>query len=222
MPEVKYGQLESWEDGDVSSPNNFMQLVEGENPIRIITNPYQFIVHWFNDVTGTKRKIRCAVDDCPLCRKGDRPQCRWFIGVIDRKSNIPKILEISSQIYTGIKRYASNPKWGDVKNYDINIYRGPKNSQPLYSVTVEPKEPLSDSDKETKKSFLEKVDINKFTQPSTPEEILEKIGAPSMDSPKVRYAVGSKVVENSGGSMKQIAKPTVEDDDYDFDAEEEL
>ncbi len=70
MPEVKYGQLESWEDGDVSSPNNFMQLVEGENPIRIITNPYQFIVHWFNDVTGTKRKIRCAVDDCPSLPQG--------------------------------------------------------------------------------------------------------------------------------------------------------
>ncbi len=215
MSEVKYGQLASWDDADVSSQSEFMELKEGDNLVRVITErPYQFVVHWFKDFTGTNRKIRCAINDCPLCRKGNKAQCRWYLGVIDRRTEQAKILEISSQVFTGIKNYVSSPKWGDVRKYDINVKRAPKGTQPLYSVVVEPPEPLSAHDKELKLGFLERVDINKYTQPATPEDILEKIGeAPSDQETRPSKPKSFRPAENSA--------PKVEDNDFDFGDDDE-
>lgn len=220
MPEVKYGELTDWEDGDVSTgSNDFMNLAEGVNKVRVFTNPYQFVVHWVKDVTGVNRKIKCALNGCPLCRKGVKTQYRWFIGVIDRKSGQPKILEISSQIYKGIKDHVTDPDWGDVKKYDINIKRGPKGSQPLYTVLGTPKKSgLSSDEQEMVKNFLEKINISKFTQPPTPEEVLQKMGDGS-DEP-ARAAVGTQTVELSGGAG---VKPTTDDEEFSFgDEGEEL
>jgi len=219
MSEVKYGQLASWDDADVSTPSDFMDLKEGDNVVRVITErPYQFVIHWVKDATGTNRKVRCAMDDCPLCRKGNKAQARWYLGVIDRRTNQAKILEISSQVYMGIKNYVADPEWGDVRRYDLNIKRAAKGTQPLYSVVVKPPVPLSERDKEMKASFLERVDINKFTQPSTPEEILEKIGEVPAQS-NTRYA-SSKPERQAPAPSRQVAAPKVEDDNYDFGDEE--
>lgn len=213
MSEVKYGQLASWDDADVSSQSEFMELKEGDNLVRVITErPYQFVVHWVKDATGTNRKIRCAIEDCPLCRKGNKAQCRWYLGVIDRRTDQAKILEISSQVFTGIKNYVASPKWGDVRKYDINIKRAPKGTQPLYSVVVEPPEPLSARDKELKLGFLEKVDINKYTQPATPEQILEKIG----EAPARQETRSSRPQ-----SSRPTTTPKVDDKEYDFGDDDE-
>ena len=84
MAEIKYGQLNDWNDGEVSLQSDFMNLQEGSNVLKVLTNPYQFIVHWVKDQSNASRKIRCAVIDCPLCKKGIKPQYRWYIGVLDR------------------------------------------------------------------------------------------------------------------------------------------
>ncbi len=39
------GKLDSWGDADLGG-NDFMDLTEGENPVRVLTSPYQFYVHW--------------------------------------------------------------------------------------------------------------------------------------------------------------------------------
>jgi hypothetical protein len=213
MPELKYGQLSSWDEGSVSTgQKDFMSLVEGDNTVRVITNPYQFVVHWVDDATGTKRKIRCAIEKCPLCKSGNKAQSRWYIGVIERKTGQAQILEISSQIYTAIKSYVSSPKWGDVRKYDINIKRGPKNTQPLYTVIVEPPEPLAEKDKLTKADFLERVDISKFIQPSTPEEIMEKLGS----SPQPQSKFSGQQSQRQSQRPAPQAKPVVSDEDFNF------
>ena len=155
---------------------------------------------------------------CPLCKKGLKTQYRWYIGVIDRTSGQAKILEISSQIYKGIKDHVSDPDWGPVRNYDINIKRGPKGAQPLYTVLGSPKKSsLSADEKELVTSFSERVDISKFTQPPTPDEVAEKLGAASDEPAKV--AVGTRTVETS----KAGVKPTIDDEEFNFgDEEEEL
>lgn len=216
MSELKYGQLAGWDDADISSTSDFMDLKEGDNYVRIITaRPFQFVIHWVKDATGSNRKIRCALKDCPLCRKGHKPQARWYIGVIDRRTNSAKILEISSQVYTGIKNYASSPKWKDVTRYDINVKRAAKGTQPLYSVVVEPPEPLDDRDEELKTNFLNKVDIGKFTQPSTPEEILEKLGN------QVPAAVPKTAAKAPAPVRQAVTAPVVDDSDYSFGDEDD-
>jgi hypothetical protein len=215
MPEVKYGELADWNEGEVSTPNDFMNLVEGNNQVRVITNPYQFIVHWVKDNSGVNRKIKCAIDNCPLCKRGIKSQYRWYIGVIDRASgDQPKVLEISSQVYKGIKDYINVPEWGDIRQYDVNIKRGPKGSQPLYTVIGMPKTPLTQVEKELIVNFRERVQIEKFTQPPTAEEVSEKIGAAHDEPAKV--AVGTQTVETSAAGVK----PTVNDEEFNFGDDE--
>jgi hypothetical protein len=227
MAEVKYGELASWDDGDVSGPSDFMNLVEGDNRVRIVTNPYQFVVHWVKDTSGQNRKIRCSVDNCPLCKQGVQSQTRWYLGVLDYKSGAPKILEIGSQIFRGIRGYVNDPDWsetikkpwGQILAYDINISRGPKGTQPLYQVKPSPKmKDISEEETSLVEGFMNRVDISKFTQPPKPEEVAEKMGI-SLDkasSAGQQYAVGTKKVTKT----KAGVKPAMDDDEFEFGDEE--
>lgn len=209
--EIKYGQV-NWDEGNVSGGNDFMNLEQGDNEMRVLTKPYQFVVHWVKDSSGTTRKIRCAIENCPLCKKGEKTQCRWYLGVLDRKSGQPRILEISSQIYLGIKKHVNNPKWGDVTAYDISINRGPKGSQPLYTVMGDPtKSPLTDAEKVLVKNFFERVDIAKFTQPLTPEEVLEKMGVSDGNG-----AGGNAKPAVEAQTVSADSKPAISDEDFNF------
>jgi len=211
MSDVKYGQVD-WDDASISTGSDFLKLEQGDNVIRIFTKPYQFVVHWVKDGSGVNKKVKCADKNCPLCKKGIKGQYRWLVGAICRKTGEAKILEISQQVFLGIKNYISNPKWGDIKMYDLNVKRGAPKTQPLYTVMAEPdKGPLSSAEKDLARNFLERVDIAKFIKPATPEEIAEKLGpgfiAASAPAP---YAVGNKTVVNEDGDVRAT------DDDFNF------
>lgn len=219
MSQVKYGELTSWDDADVSTPNDFMNLKEGDNVVRVFTNPYQFHVSWIKDVTGVNRKIRSALENCPLVKGGYKLQPRWYIGVLDRQSGgLPKVLEISSQVFTGIKNLISEPDWGDVSQYDVNIKRGPRGAQPLYTVLPKPRTDVTAEEKETISRFQERVNIGKFTQPPTPEEVAEKLGV-VLGNMAPQVAVGTQTVTPQVVQNTQPAagvKPTLTDEDFDF------
>jgi len=204
MAEVKYGKVE-WEEGDVSTPSDFMNLVEGDNDVRVFTKPFQFHVAWVKDSTGAPRKVKSSVHNCPLMKRGEKVQTRWYVGVLDRKSDIPKILEISTQVYVGIKNLVTNSKWGPIEKYDINIKRGPKGSQPLYTVFPYPSTDLTAEEKVMIERFNEKVDLGKFTQPPTPEEVAEKLTQLGLSVP-------------GGASSGQASvKTSATDEDFTFD-----
>jgi hypothetical protein len=218
MSQVKYGQLQSWSDGDVSTPNDFMNLQEGDNIVRVFTNPYQFHVAWVKDTSGANRKIRSALENCPLVKAGHKIQPRWYIGVLDRKSGQPKILEISTQVYLGIKNYFSDPNWGDVTQYDLNVKRGPKGSQPLYTVIGYPPKTLNAEDVALIERFKGRVNIEKFTVPPTPEEVAEKLGV-VFGGVTPTVAVGTQHVTPSSAPAAGV-QPTVSDEDFNFGDEE--
>lgn len=227
MSEVKYGELASWDDADVGGPSDFMNLAEGDNKIRVLTKPYQFVVHWVRDVSGKNRKIKCAFNNCPLCKQKIPSQTRWYIGVLDYKSGRPKILEIGTSILRGIRGYVNNPDWSDkfdkswgkIMAYDINITRGPKGSPPasLYQVMPSPKmKDITKKETEMVEEFLSKVNIAKFTQPPTPEEIEEKVGGAVLPS---QYSESQSNTTTSSG-RKSSAKGTVDDSEFEFGDEE--
>lgn len=205
------GKLDDWADGDLGG-NDFMSLEEGSNIVRIVTSPYQFYVAWTQDATGQNRKIRSAVENCPLAKRGDKIQPRWYIGVLDRKSNQPKILEVGRQIFQQIVALRKRDKWGDPRAYDINVERQPKGSQPLYVVMPEPKEPLTkDEMTKLKDAFGSKeapgrIDLNKMTEPPTPEEVAQQLGVTTTSS-------SSNTVASSSSSEE----PQTSDDDFNFD-----
>jgi hypothetical protein len=66
---------------------------------------------------------------------------------------------------------------------------------------------------------MAKIDITKFTQPPTPEEVAEKmgVGGASASTPAgQKYAVGTKTVTNTGSGVK----PVIGDDEFEFGDEE--
>ena len=215
------GKLGDWGDGDVGG-NDFMKLIEGEegNPIRMITSPYQFYSHWTQDATGADRKVRCAMDGCPLCQRGEKATARWLVGIIDRKSGKPAVLEIGPQIFKGVLSLSKKAKWGDPRKYDLSIERKPKNSQPLYVVTPEPKAPLSDEDKSMAKEFLARVDLTKMSAAATVEEVCEAVGLKAAKTESaVDNSFGDSDDDSTTAAVEVPAEETSSDsDDFDFES----
>ena len=197
------GKLDDWDDGDTGS-NDFMQLDEGSNEVRVFTKPYQFYVVWTEDSTGKKRKFRSALENCPLIERGEKAQTRWYVGVLNRKTGKPSILEMGVQIFKGVKTLKNKKSWGDPRGYDLDIEKKPKNSQPLYVVSPLPHSQITSEEKALIKEFMERVDLVKMTAAPTPAEVREMIGEaePSTDSS----------VNNDFGDSSSD-----DDDDFNFD-----
>jgi hypothetical protein len=205
------GKLDSWGDADLGG-NDFMNLEEGSNPVRLLTSPYQFYIHWTKDATGANRKVRCALEGCPLCQQGEKATARWYVSVLNRKTNKPAILEIGPQIFKQILGLAKKDKWGDPRRYDLDVERQPKGSQPLYVVAPEPKEPLSDDEKAMVKEFNARMDLAKMTAPPTPDEVREKVGLTPTSK-------ASSSVDNSFDEpLNADSVSDDDDDDFDFDS----
>jgi hypothetical protein len=182
-----FGEL-SWEE-TVSPQNNkktdykdlFLKLEGEENEIRIVTKPYQYLVHTYK-IEGDKsfgHKVKCTLDEnCPLCAAGDKAKRRWYVGVIVRKTNSYKLLDMSTLIQGQIKKYSQSKSWGDPEKYDINIVVDKKAPAAQYYL-VQPltKEPLSAADQKIKDS-VDLDDLKRRVTPPTLEQvnkILEKI-----------------------------------------------
>lgn len=208
MSNIVFGEID-WNSGDVSNGQSdqkslYMRLTEGENCVRVMGNPIQFYVHWVQTPDNSKRKIVSPVDSPALVSRledsGFRRQAKWLIKVLDRSDDEFKVLEVGSQIYNGVRALVNNPKWGKVTSYDISINRGPKGSQPLYSVTPNPKESLDSSFKEKFQTFNTNLDMSKLIAPTTIEKTCEIMGWNASD-----YTSGTPTKETAG------------DDDFDFD-----
>lgn len=197
------GKLDDWGDADLGG-NDFMNLEEGDNVVRLITAPFQFYIHWTKDSTGANRKVRCALDDCPICQAGERSQARWYVGVMSRKSLSCAILEIGPQIFKQVLGLSKDEDWGNPRKYDINIKRQPKGSQPLYVVIPIPPKALTDEQKTAAKEFTERVNISAMIEAPSPAEVREKVGLPSQASD----------VDND---FEDPASEDFSDDDDDFD-----
>lgn len=187
--EHKTGET-NWGDTKTSGGNDFINLVEGENRFRVSTKPYQFVVHWITDPSGAKKKLRCSTKNCPICQNMDvKAQYRWYIGVLARKGEKVSsgILEISSQIMTGIKGLVADEDWGDPSGYDIVVTRAAKGTNPLYTVTPKPHKKLAKAEKALVASFLEDLDLSKMVVPPTSESLTEKLtelGFTDLESPE--------------------------------------
>ena len=219
MTNTTYGSEVDWGTAELpgelgNRESDFMTTEEGDNEIRILSNPRQKYVHWVVDEVGKKRKIDCALDGCPVCKRGqdgDKAKAVWLTIVLSRKDNKVKILEIGSQIFAGIKKLVNNPKWGSVAEYDLNINRGPKDSKPLYTVMPSPRTPLTTEEKKMLLAFNERVDITKFVTPPTPALVCEKLGWAEAIPAKT---VNSDFVPSKTQPQPQKKKPLI---DFNFD-----
>lgn len=152
---TKTGSM-SWSDGSFKSgggsksKDGWMKFKTGSNPIRVLTEPYQYFKHKFkfDGEKGYGNWIPCSADgNCPVCQKGDKAKKRWYLGVIDRTSNSYKIMDVSWAILSDIQTYADDDDWGDPSQYDFDIVVNPNGGpQNWYKTVAKPKRPLSAND----------------------------------------------------------------------------
>jgi hypothetical protein len=163
----------------VNAKDLFLRLDEGPNELRLLTQPHQYLVHKYKKEgdTGFGQKVQCSAihGSCPLCAGGDKAKPRWLLGVISRKTNTYKILDISFAVFSQIRKYNKNPRFGDPTKYDINI-EVDKNggATGYYSVQALPKEPLSAADQVIKDS-IDWDDLKRRVTPPTPEIVQKRL-----------------------------------------------
>lgn len=166
---------------NTSSKDLFLRLGEGPNEIRLITNPFQYLVHKYKkDANNPKdfgQKVGCSImhGDCPLCAQGDKAKQRWFYGVIDRKTGHYKVLDVSYAVFSQIRKLARNQRWGDPTKYDINI-EVDKNAAPPQYYTVQPlgKEALTAAEQQIKDN-ADLDDLKRRCTPPTAEQVQKRI-----------------------------------------------
>jgi hypothetical protein len=180
MSDITFGEID-WNSATTTekTKNIYMSLKEGDNIIRVLSNPVQYYVHWVETDAG-KRKITSPIESPELVTKledaGFRRQTRWILRVIDRNTDEPKLLEVGTQILNGIISIRNNPKWGDLRAYDISVNRGKPGQTPLYRVNPEPKEALSAELKKSFSDFLAETDIEQVIKPTSVEKVCEIMG----------------------------------------------
>jgi hypothetical protein len=179
--EVDYSDDAFGGDKKVNSKDLFLHLDDGTNELRLVTAPYQYLVHKHKkDPSNPKdfgQKVNCSMlhGSCPKCAEGDKAKPRWFYGVISRKTGTYKVLDVSYAVFSGIRKLARNPKWGDPTKYDINIEVDRNGGATgYYTVQPIPSEPLSAADQIIKDN-ADLDDLKRRCTPPTHEQAQKRI-----------------------------------------------
>lgn len=216
MATFKSGEV-SWTDtvNDASKKTNgkdsFLRLSPGSNIVRLLTLPHQYHQHK-HMIDGGKKfgyRINCsgANGSCPICEKNEKPKRRWFLGVIDRKSDTYKILDIGFAVFKSIQTLAKDDDWGDPSRYDIDIVVDPNGgSTGYYTVVAKPPKPLSAAD-------LVKKEEN------DPEVLVRRATPPTREKVEERLQAIMEEINSGGASGHSAASTTSADDEGDGDDE---
>lgn len=214
---IKFGEV-SWDEipdnnGEKKTNSNdlFLRLDSGDNEVRLVTQPFQYQVHKYqkSDGTGFAQKVPCSVSaDCPMCMKGDEAKPRWLLGVISRKTQTFKILDIAKGVLDDIKGFSRNPKIGSPDKFDINIVVD-KDGGPTgyYKVQNYSKEPLSAADQVIKDS-VDFEDLKRRSSPPTADIVQRRMDR--IDGIVSKHGQGGKPAPATKPAPKATPAPVVQ------------
>lgn len=225
MVNTKYG-LVTWDDADRGTgtgnrnrnqKDTFMKMNDGSNVVRILTKPHQYVVHKGYKPNETDRgfgwRIMCSAfngEACPLCETKVKTQTRWYVGVIDRKTQSYKVLDIGFGIFKSIKTYNQDEDWGNPESYDIDI-KVDKNADPAnyYSCIPKPKKPLTPGDLALKTKVEEEymADLLIRCKPPSREDVEKR-----MESIK-KYVAGENNKTSASSDQKNSSDQSSSNDD---------
>lgn len=223
-----FGEV-SWSDDvfpggerkQTNSKDLFLRLKKGTNEMRIITQPFQYLVHKYKKEgdNGFGQKVNCSMlhGSCPLCALGDKAKPRWLLGVISRADGTYKILDISFAVFGQIRKYARNTaRFGDPTKYDINIEVDPDGGATgYYSVQAFGKEALSAADQVVKDTQVDLEDLKRRVTPPTPDLVQKRMDKIDGVAPAAAATAPAKTGANKA-STKAPPPPAVsmtDDDD---------
>jgi hypothetical protein len=205
----------------------FARLKDGSNVMRIVTPPYKYHQIRFKaqGEKGFGRRVNTAwpkYDDCPAKLAGFYPKKRYLVGVIDRRDEDIKILDMSILVYEQLQRILKVMKEEDGKDhqadeFDICIDYDSKASTPaaFYQTMQRPVKPLNDADLELLKAKKDDLDeaLLRHSTPPPPDVVrkrMEALGWQGESAPR-------KTKDDGGnGTSKQENLKETEEADYSF------
>lgn len=215
MSQIKYG-LTSWDEVELKANNfqrkkdQYMRLESGNNLLRIVTRPHQYMVHNYKEEgdSGFGDRILCSRyhGACPVCEKDDKPKRRWLLGVIERKTQTSKILDISVAVFKAIQELSRDEDYGDPVKYDIDVKVDKQGGATgYYTVIPKPPKPLSAADLEIKN----KIDT---------EELLRKCTPPTYEQAQQRLDSVRNRKNGKAAPPVEMEESSGDDNDYVFPA----
>ncbi len=223
-----FGEV-SWSDDvfpdrkQTNSKDLFLRLKKGTNEMRIITQPFQHLVHKYKKEgdNGFGQKVSCSMihGSCPLCALGDKSKPRWLLGVISRADGTYKILDISFAVFGQIRKYAKNTaRFGDPTKYDINIEVDPDGGATgYYSVQAFSKEALSAADQVIKDAQVDLEDLKRRVTPPTPDVVQKRMDKIDGVAPATTTVAKNGSVKTSTKAPPPPAVSMTDDDDLGSD-----
>lgn len=222
-----FGEV-SWNDDvyggsdkkQTNSKDLFLRLEEGSNELRLITQPFQYLVHKHKKEgdPGFGQKVSCSAmhGTCPLCTAGDKAKPRWLLGVISRKSGTYKILDISFAVFSQVRKLARNTqRWGDPTKYDMDVVVDKQGGATgYYSVQPISKEPLSAADQKIKDD-IDFDDLKRRVTPPTADIVQKRIDKINGVVPDDTVAATGRVVAVTVNTSTNTSPVSMTDDDDD-------
>lgn len=226
--EVSYDdEVPNEKKGSGSSKDLFMKLKKGDNEIRLLTNPFQYMVHKVkkdpNNPKDFGQKVPCSIahGSCPACDHDpkDKPKARWLYGIINRDSNTFKVLDIGWSVFSDIKKLAKNvARWGDPTKYDLNIVVDPDGGATgYYSVQPLPKEPLSAADQQIRDK-IDLEDLRRRSTPPTPDYVQKRIDKILGENATPSSAVKGKVIAQKVQAVTMTDDEEISSEFPDYDS----
>lgn len=178
--DLTYGEVD-WNDPvERGGRTEFLKLEKGNTTVRVMGQPVKYHLNWIETPDKKRKKINTPIEDSALVDRleeaGFKREQKWILKILDRSDDTFKLLEVGTQIFSGIRDLVKNPKWGKVTNYDISIARGAPGTQPLYKVVPEPKEPLPKELQASWEKFNNSLNIERLIAPSDPEYVYGIMG----------------------------------------------
>jgi len=109
----------------------YFKFKDGENRLRIISDPEHMVVHWVYHYPGQSaigRMENCIGPTCHFCSGGLKVINRYKTNVIDRGDKQCKVALFGTQIYNQMYSLMKNPDWGNgdwgfLQKSDVRIFR---------------------------------------------------------------------------------------------------
>jgi hypothetical protein len=138
--------------------SKYTKLADGENRLRILSNPAIGFIYWTNEKTPVRIKTKPAgkPGDMQLTAPDGKPQEIkefWAVKAFNYTTAQMEVWEISqAQIKNALGELSRDADWGHPKNYDLKIFRTGKGKETKYSITPVIPKPVSTEVKDAFKS----------------------------------------------------------------------
>lgn len=131
------------QDYQAPASGGFFKFENGENKLRIITNPVFLWVIWANGEAKRIPYLDAAGKPVEKPAKGagdkDSVNFAWGVGVYNYKTRQVEVAEITQKgIQSQLESYSKNPAWGHPRNYNLNVSKKGGGLDTEYTVTVDP------------------------------------------------------------------------------------